>query len=91
MRSLMQNLKDKNNPSLRESVASGSLPVERLCVMTPAELASEERKAQDRQMMEKNLFQARGAGNIQSETDTFKCGRCGQRKVCSLLGLHARG
>lgn len=31
--------------------------------------------------MEDNLFKARGAANVQSETDTFKCGRCKQRKV----------
>lgn len=31
--------------------------------------------------MEDNLFKARGAANVQSETDTFKCGRCKQKKV----------
>jgi transcription elongation factor S-II len=34
MRSLFVNLKDKNNPSLRESVASGEIPVEKFVKMS---------------------------------------------------------
>ena len=34
IRTLYVNLKDKNNPGLRESVVSGSLPVVRFCAMT---------------------------------------------------------
>lgn len=34
IRSLFVNLKDKNNPSLRESVVSGELAVDRLAKMT---------------------------------------------------------
>jgi transcription elongation factor S-II len=34
IRSLFVNLKDKNNPTLRERVVSGDLPVERFCKMT---------------------------------------------------------
>ena len=43
-------------------------------------MASEEQKAHDRALLEKNLFNARGAGATASETDQFKCGRCKQRK-----------
>ncbi|KAI4316263.1 hypothetical protein L6164_024260 [Bauhinia variegata] len=41
-RSLLFNLKDRNNPELRERVMSGEIPPERLCSMTAEELASEE-------------------------------------------------
>ncbi|XP_071730335.1 uncharacterized protein [Rutidosis leptorrhynchoides] len=41
-RSLMFNLKDPNNPELREKVLSGAISPERLCSMTPEELASKE-------------------------------------------------
>lgn len=41
-RSLLFNLKDKNNPELRERVMSGAISAERLCSMTAEELASKE-------------------------------------------------
>ncbi|KAL9239842.1 hypothetical protein vseg_014123 [Gypsophila vaccaria] len=41
-RSLLFNLKDRNNPELRERVMSGELPPDRLCAMTAEELASKE-------------------------------------------------
>ncbi|KAL7595622.1 hypothetical protein Lser_V15G27871 [Lactuca serriola] len=41
-RSLMFNLKDRSNPELREKVLSGKISPERLCSMTPEELASKE-------------------------------------------------
>lgn len=41
-RSLLFNLKDRNNPELRERVMSGDIPPDRLCSMTAEELASKE-------------------------------------------------
>ncbi|KDP32285.1 hypothetical protein JCGZ_13210 [Jatropha curcas] len=41
-RSLLFNLKDRNNPELRERVTSGEISPERLCSMTAEELASKE-------------------------------------------------
>ncbi|MFS7928772.1 putative transcription elongation factor S-II, central domain-containing protein [Helianthus anomalus] len=41
-RSLMFNLKDRNNPELRENVLSGVISPERLCSMTAEELASKQ-------------------------------------------------
>jgi transcription elongation factor S-II len=34
IRTMFVNLKDKNNPSLRESVVSGEIPAEKFCKMT---------------------------------------------------------
>ncbi|OMO80520.1 hypothetical protein COLO4_24054 [Corchorus olitorius] len=41
-RSLLFNLKDRNNPELRERVVSGEITPERLCSMSAEELASKE-------------------------------------------------
>ncbi|KAK7283052.1 hypothetical protein RIF29_12293 [Crotalaria pallida] len=41
-RSLLFNLKDRNNPELRERVMSGEIPPDQLCSMTAEELASKE-------------------------------------------------
>ncbi|KAL6556588.1 hypothetical protein OROGR_005876 [Orobanche gracilis] len=41
-RSLLFNLKDRNNPDLRESVMSGGISPEKLCSMSAEELASKE-------------------------------------------------
>ncbi|PSR77744.1 hypothetical protein PHLCEN_2v7728 [Hermanssonia centrifuga] len=78
IRSLFVNLKDKNNPGLRESVVSGDLPVQRLAKMSSQEMASEERKAADNKIIQQNLFNTLGAEEVQAETDAFQCGRCKQ-------------
>jgi len=80
IRSLYMNLKDKNNPGLRESVVSGDIPVAKFCKMTSQEMASEEMKAANDKIMAENLFKTLGAGEVQAETDAFQCGRCKQRK-----------
>ncbi|KAH9895904.1 transcription elongation factor [Cubamyces lactineus] len=80
IRSLYVNLKDKNNPTLRESVVSGDLAVAKFCRMSSQEMASEERKAADAKIAQENLFKTLGAEEVQAETDAFQCGRCKQRK-----------
>lgn len=80
IRSLFQNLKDKNNAWLRDGVGSGDIPAAKFARMTTAEMASAERKAEDAKIAEENLFQTLAAGEMQAETDAFQCGRCKQRK-----------
>ncbi|KAF9449213.1 transcription elongation factor [Macrolepiota fuliginosa MF-IS2] len=80
IRTLFVNLKDKNNPGLRETVVSGDLAVERFTKMTSQEMASEERKAADSKIKEENLFKSLSAAEQQAETDAFQCSRCKQRK-----------
>lgn len=89
IRSLMLNLKDKKNPSMRGAVISGDTPADIFSRMSSADLASEERKQQDRALELNNLFKARGAGPQQAETDSFKCGRCKQRK-CTYYQMQTR-
>ncbi|KAF8530032.1 transcription elongation factor [Hysterangium stoloniferum] len=81
MRSLYLNLKDKSNPSLRESVVSGEIPPQKLCNMSSQEMASEERKQADSKMNEANFYNSLGSEEMGAETDAFQCGRCKQRKT----------
>jgi len=80
MRSLFVNLKDKNNPSLREAVASGDISVDKFVKMTSQEMASEERKKADEAIKQQNLHNALGAEEQQAETTAFQCSKCKQRK-----------
>jgi len=80
IRMLFVNLKDKNNPGLRQSVTAGDIPAQTFARMTSQEMASEERKAADAKIEEGNLFLSLGAAEQQAETDAFQCGRCKQRK-----------
>ncbi|EEB92868.1 hypothetical protein MPER_08559, partial [Moniliophthora perniciosa FA553] len=80
IRSLFVNLKDKNNPGLRESVVSGLIAADKLAKMSSAEMASEERQAADQKIKQENFFASLGAEEQQAETDAFQCGRCKQRK-----------
>ncbi|KAI9497214.1 transcription elongation factor S-II [Zychaea mexicana] len=89
VRSLALNLKSKSNPGLRESVVSGELPVHKLCTMSKEDMASEESKARDRKLAEEALFNARGAGSAQAETDMFMCGKCKGRR-CTYFQMQTR-
>jgi len=80
IRSLFVNLKDKANPSLRESVVSGELSPEKFTAMSSEEMMTEERRAADRKIKEENLFKSLGAGEQEAETEGFQCSRCKQRK-----------
>jgi len=81
MRSLFLNLKDKSNPTLRESVVDGDIPVPHLCKMSPQDMASEERKVADKAIQDQNLHNSLGAGEQQAETEAFKCSRCKNNKT----------
>jgi len=81
IRSLFLNLRDASNPSLRLRVLTGSLEVDRFCVMSPHEMKSKERLEEEERIRAENLFKARGAAPQEAETDQFKCGKCKQRKV----------
>jgi len=80
MRSLFVNLKDKNNPSLREAVTSGEIPVERFVKMSSQDMASEERKKADQAIRAQNLHNSLGAEEQEAETSAFQCSKCKQRK-----------
>lgn len=80
-RSKYLNLKDAANQPLRHSLLTSALSPARFIAMTPAEMASEERRRQDAQLVERNLREARAAQDNEAETDQFRCGRCRQRRT----------
>lgn len=81
MRSLYMNLKDKNNPQLRQRVVSGEITPLRLYKMSPQEMAPDELKKEMEEMEKQNLFKARGATEKRATTDRFTCGKCKHKKV----------
>ncbi|BGP44300.1 transcription elongation factor TFIIS [Rhodotorula kratochvilovae] len=89
MRSFYLNLKAANNPSLREDVVSGEISVVALYEMDPKDMASDERKAENRKLVAANLFKAQAAAPQQAETDAFQCGKCKQRR-CMYYQMQTR-
>ncbi|KAF9911256.1 RNA polymerase II elongation factor [Lobosporangium transversale] len=81
IRTFFMNLKDKNNPKLREAVVDGDVAVEDFCEYTTQDMASAEAKARDRAIEIENMKNAKGAEEQQAETDMFKCGKCKGRKT----------
>ncbi|BGP12211.1 hypothetical protein JCM10213_007467 [Rhodosporidiobolus nylandii] len=81
MRSFYLNLKAANNPGLREDVVSGEISIPQLYQMDPKDMASNERKEENRRLVAENLFKAQAAAPQQAETDAFQCGKCKQRKT----------
>ncbi|KAF9412869.1 RNA polymerase II elongation factor [Podila epigama] len=81
IRSFFMNLRDKNNPKLREAVVDGDVAVEEFCEYTTQDMASAEAKARDIALHQENMFAAKGAEEQQAETDMFKCGKCKGRKT----------
>lgn len=80
-RSKYLNLKDSNNRPLRHALLTSTLSADRFIAMTPAEMASEERRRQDAELAERNLREAKAVQDNEAETDQFRCGRCSQRKT----------
>ncbi|POY70322.1 hypothetical protein BMF94_6602 [Rhodotorula taiwanensis] len=89
MRSFYLNLKAANNPGLREDVVSGEISITQLYEMDPKDMASEERKAENRKLAAENLFKAQAAAPQQAETDAFQCGKCKQRR-CMYYQMQTR-
>lgn len=81
LRSLILNIKNKNNPQLRENILDGKITAEKLIKMTSQELAPESLKKEMKELHAKNLFDAQGAVEKRAVTDRFVCGKCKQREV----------
>jgi len=85
-RSLSFNL--GKNASLRREVLSGSLTVERLCRMTPQEMASEEEQKKRKEIEQWHLEAAKLTAP-EASTDQFLCGKCKNRK-CTYYQMQTR-
>lgn len=81
LRSLILNIKNKNNQPLRINILNGTIKPEKLINMSSTELAPESLKKELEQLHQKNLFDAQGAVEKRAVTDRFVCGKCKQREV----------
>lgn len=88
-RSIVFNLKDPNNLDFRRKVLLGDIKPERICNLTAEEMASEQRRLENKQIEQKALFDCQRGGPPKATTDQFRCGRCGQRK-CTYYQLQTR-
>ncbi|EQB60451.1 transcription elongation factor s-ii [Vairimorpha apis BRL 01] len=70
VRSKCFNLRDKNNPSLCKRVYEGIITPEEYINMTDDDMKSLDLKEEEKKL-----------SKIHSETDIFKCSKCGQRKA----------
>ncbi|KAJ1895454.1 transcription elongation factor TFIIS [Kickxella alabastrina] len=89
IRSLCLNLRDKKNPELRNSVVLGIITPKHLCNMTSEEMAPKELQLAIDKMNQENLADARAPIAEVSETDMFRCGRCGNRR-CTYYQMQTR-
>lgn len=81
MRSLFQNLKNKQNKDLGPRVLNGEIQADKFVIMTHDELKSAERKKEDDELQKDNMKRAQVPMAERSISDALKCGRCGQKKV----------
>ncbi|PKA61788.1 hypothetical protein AXF42_Ash008619 [Apostasia shenzhenica] len=88
-RSIMFNLKDSKNTDFRRRVLLGHVKPEKLVEMTPEDMASDERRAENQQIKERALHECELGAAPKATTDQFRCGRCGQRK-CTYYQMQTR-
>lgn len=89
IRSIMFNLKDGKNPDFRRRVLLGEIQAEQLVCMSVEDMASDQRKLENKQIKEKALFECERGLKQAASTDQFKCGKCGQRK-CTYFQMQTR-
>jgi transcription elongation factor S-II len=81
LRSLFQNLKNKDNRELGIQVLSGEILPARFVLMTHDELKSAKRIEEDKKLNYENMKMAQVPMAEKSISDALRCGRCGQKKV----------
>ncbi|OUM51540.1 hypothetical protein BVG19_g643 [[Candida] boidinii] len=81
MRSLIMNLRNKNNPELRKRVLNHEIQPSKFVKMTNQEMAPESLKETIKKLHQENLFNAQGAVEKKAVTDRFVCGKCKKREV----------
>jgi transcription elongation factor S-II len=81
LRSLFQNLKNKDNRELSIQVLSGDILPAKFVVMTHDELKSAKRVEEDKKLDYENMKMAQVPMAEKSISDALRCGRCGQKKV----------
>lgn len=80
IRSLLFNLRNKNNPSLLENVLSGTIKLHKLVKMTPIEMFPENWEEAINKVIEKRMISERSYAKEQVE-GIFECRRCKSKKT----------
>ncbi|ODQ79257.1 hypothetical protein BABINDRAFT_162291, partial [Babjeviella inositovora NRRL Y-12698] len=80
-RSLIMNIRNKNNPELREQLLTEQISAAKVVTLPPSALAPESLKKEIEELHKKNLFDAQGATEKRAITDRFTCGKCKEKKV----------
>ncbi|CAG8956841.1 hypothetical protein HYFRA_00012296 [Hymenoscyphus fraxineus] len=81
LRSLFQNLKNKDNQELRTKVFSGEISAKSFVTMTDDELKSAKRVEDDKSLEQENLRKSEVPTAKKSISDALRCGQCKQKKV----------
>ncbi|XP_068747739.1 transcription elongation factor A protein 2-like [Montipora capricornis] len=81
VRSRVNNLRDAKNPLLKLKVLSGQISPETFATMPTEEMASDEMKKFRQECAKESIREAQVAKNQGTETDLFKCGKCGKRRT----------
>jgi len=89
IRSYHLRLKGTQNPGLRHGLVSGELSALKLCSMSEADMKTGEQLQRERELHEKNLFEAQGAQPARAATEMFRCSKCKQRK-CTYYQMQTR-
>uniref|UniRef100_A0A7S4LG67 Transcription elongation factor n=1 Tax=Eutreptiella gymnastica TaxID=73025 RepID=A0A7S4LG67_9EUGL len=78
---IYNNMMDKTNGSLRWSLLSGEVTPQKLVQMRPEEYAPEHLRLQRQKSKDFATEAAKAEWGEKRISDTFKCGKCGQRKT----------
>lgn len=89
VRSRVFNLRDKNNPALRENVLTGVVTAERFATMTSEEMASDEMRRQRESFTKQAIKDHQMSVQEGTPSDMFKCGKCG-KKNCTYTQVQTR-
>lgn len=79
-RSLVFNLKDPKNSSLRRRILQGDLSGDVLVTLPSEELANEEKRTQNEEIKKKLLIDCERGKIAAATTDQFRCGKCKMSK-----------
>lgn len=89
IRSRYSNLKDLKNPNLRGRVLNGDITPEKIAVMTPEEMASDNLKEVREKLHKETVKDAQLAVSGGTVTDLLKCGKCKGRR-CTYNQMQTR-
>ncbi|KAK2068203.1 hypothetical protein P8C59_002859 [Phyllachora maydis] len=80
-RALFTALKRKDNGQLRQRVMAGEIAADKFVLMSDEELASDEQRKRDEALAKDNMMKAQVPMAEKSFSSTFKCSKCGEKKV----------